>query len=297
MSIDLKWVANSEDDIANYKVERSVVGTITSNSAPFNILTTDTLQLRIDGGELLTITFSSVTNGAATASEVASAIESVIASKGGKAKVSGSKVIIQSKQQNDRGSLRIAGGSSLSGLGLTAKKYSLESDWYLIGSPVNPELTDASGELGYKYRIRAVNTSAEESAPSISISPTERSYTDLSVIYGFLVDHNGQPLTHTEVQYGTPALKRPSDDSLQAGYNEDANVGIGSNSLLSVLTDHRGYFQMTVNASVPLRLKIDAVNFDTSVQTPAADTIVDFNDLEDALSYHSMQLGSDEEFE
>ena len=88
MSIELSWVPNSEDNIDHYFVDRSIVGAITAD-APFNILTTDTLQLRVDGEELITVTFSSVTSGAATAAQVQAAIEAAISNYNGKANVSG----------------------------------------------------------------------------------------------------------------------------------------------------------------------------------------------------------------
>lgn len=299
MSVELTWVPNTESDLDYYVVERSLIGTL-SAAGPFNIQPTDTVEVRVNGESLLTIPMTGVTPGAATSAEVVDALNDVLEDADAVAKISIAdplKFIIQSNRQNDRGSLRIAGGSAASTLGLSTGKRTLGSEWIEIGTPSSASFSDEDGEEKYLYRVSAVNASAEQSDPSDAIEVVSESISYLAVIYGQFMDHNGKALKNAEVQYGTPILKRPSNDQLQPGYRQRPSTGVQAN-FQSVYTNDQGYFQIVVPAAMAIRIKIDAINFDRVKSTPARGESDDVTNLSDAWSYQSFELASQlEDFE
>lgn len=297
MSVTLSWKANDDsDNVINYHVERSMVGVETINAEPYNIALNSTLQVRVDGGKLVTVTFDDITDGAATAAEVAQALEIQLNPYGASAYVSsdGEKVILISNRQTDRGSVHIKAGTALSGLGFTPGIRKLQSEAIAIASVAHPaaEYEDIDGRTGFQYRIRAENASSQISEPTDWFSPFKETI-PTSVIYGYLIAPNGKPLENIRVEFGPPINKRPSDDTT-SGFqpNSAARTGI-SLQYKEVFTDENGYFQMVVPANVAMRLKIDSVGHDFVYKTPSDGDKQDFTDLTESFSHESFALAGD----
>lgn len=296
MSAKISWKANpTSDDILSYHIERSIVGVETSNSAPFNISIGQTIQLRVDGGNLLTIALNAITNGAATANQIVTILNTALSAHGGSAKTSsgGDKVIIQSNRQTDRGSLNVKGGTALSGLGILAGIRKLQSDAVEVANIASPgeEFTDEDGEDGYQYRISAENSDNAVGDSTAWFQPFKE-VVPTSIIYGYLISPDGKPMIETRVEFGPPINKTPSDDSLQGTFpNASAHVGIGV-EFRETFTDENGYFQIIVPASAPVRLKIDSISLDANYKTPGADSKENFTQLNLAFNYQSMALES-----
>lgn len=292
--IEITWKANPDsDDVVSYHIERAIVGVATALEEPFNVQTSHTMQIRVDGGDLVEFTLAGVTAGAATALEVANIIHGYIQPHGGSARVDsdGTGVIIQSNRQTDRGSIQLKGGTALTGLGLLAGEYKFQGDAVEIGEVTHPTSTfeDEDGRRGYQYRIIAENAAGEFSCGTEWFSALNETV-PMSVIYGFLISSNGKPLKNEVIKFGPPINKRPSDDTdLPDPFSKNANVGV-SVQLEEVLTNENGYFQLIVPASLPLRLKIDAVGYDLVVKTPTAGNATLYTKLDQDFDYESFAL-------
>ena len=294
MSALITWKPNEDsDNITSYHIERSIVGVETSNVSPYAITAGQTIQIRIDGGNLLTIALNAITSGAATAAQIATLLDAALNAHGGSAKVSsnGTKVIIYSNRQTDRGGVNIKGGTALAGLGILAGIRKFQSEVVDIAQVSHPTATytDEDGDAGYQYRLRAENSSSALSGPTAWFSPFKE-VIPTSVIYGYLIDPEGKALEDTRVQFGPPINKRPSDDAL-SGFqpNSSAQVGISLDHK-EVYSDANGYFQFVVPANTPIRIKIDSVGHDFVYKTPTAGSQKDFTDLTEATSYASFAL-------
>lgn len=295
--VRITWVANPDsDNVSTYHVQRSFVGVETQNTAPFNIQTTDILQVRVDGGDIVDVSFASVTNGAATAQQVETILQGSLYDYGGTAKQSSSntKVILQSNRQNDRGSIQIVGGSAAAGLGLSVGEYKFQEDPVSIGTTSHPtvQFDDDDGDLGYQYRIIAENASSECSPPSDYFEPF-RETIESAVVYGTIIGPDGKAVENALIEYGAPINKRPMDDTRSSyPFNKDARVGI-TNELEEVLTNEQGYFQVVVPADISLRLKIDTIGYDFVVKSPNIGEEKEFTKLDQDYDYESFGLDGD----
>ena len=278
IGISLSWIANLETDLDAYLVYRGGAVVQTENNPAFyNVIDTDTLTLKIDGGKTQTVTFSNtyITSGVATPAEIVTNINAELVGGTAEVNLSGgsSSVIIRSDSKNKAASVQVIGGSSNAELQFSTEKFCAnrkKTAFQLIETTTLLTYTDLVGDPEDFYYIQARTTPALLSVPSsvVSLGRVSDEVPNRVFIYGNVFDASGNPIKGAEVTLSPCQDIRPSLN--YSAYDflipRSADHGIDFEPY-SVLTDADGYFEVLAQSSTKLRLRILNISYDHSILT------------------------------
>lgn len=121
---------------------------------------------------------------------------------------------------------------------------------------------DAAGTTSHWYKIRAIDAAANESGYTVAKQagpPTP----DVCVIYGTILDANGEPETEAQVQIYVKNTEASKEGQFVNSY------GI-THTPIEVFTNDAGFWEADVIRGATVRVNIPAVNLDTEVIVPDA---------------------------
>lgn len=250
--ISLKWAQYPEADVASFKVYRSIIGFRAPLATGLN---TKTLQLKLNGGALQTITFDT--------GSVVDKINSTLT--GGRAYLSdsGTEFLLRSDVRQSPGSVEIVGGTALVDLGLTARVITEKSEDELIATvtaPVDPEalveFEDPDGTLSDYYALTTVDSMANESSKTNYRQPVTATG-PLCVIEGTIINLQGVRMVDAEV---TAFLQFPPED-------DTMNVGITKDPI-KTLSGPDGRFSLPLLQKALVRIEIPAISYTQYITVP-----------------------------
>lgn len=272
--IILKWTQLPEADVASYNVYRSIIG-FCSPVVPLATLDGTTLELKLNGGPLLTVTFDDTT-------PIVDAINAVIEGNGGKAYLNadGLGFCVRSDIRcGPDGSVEIVGGTSLGDLGQTARVITDRSEDELIGSVTAPsdplcpvEFIDPDGVLGDYYALTTLNSSAQESLKTEYVQPVQTSG-PLCIIEGVVVDLQG--VRQPDVTIQAKIIIPPECTTA---------VNTITTDMISVLTDSCGRFRLALLQDTLVEFTIPSLDVSRNIRVPNK-SFVFINDLIEDLDY------------
>lgn len=204
--ITLKWSQYPEAQVTSYNVYRSIVGFI-APLAPLP-LTGKTLQLKMNGGPVQTITF----DGTPTIAKINATLT------GGRAYPATNVLnfILRSDIRDETGSVDITGGTALADLGLNVRTITAKSEDMLIGTVLAPpppttpstdpcgcnaptvEFEDPDGVLQDWYAVTSIDNTATESLKT-AYKQAISAAGPLCVIEGIVVSLQGARIPDAEV--------------------------------------------------------------------------------------------------
>jgi hypothetical protein len=248
--INLRWSRFPESDIVSYKLWRAIIGF----EAPMVNVIGKTLQLKLNGNSLQTITFS-------TSDNVAD-INLVL--NGGKAYLSqgGTHFIVRSDLRIAPGSIEIVGGTALTDLGLTAKLITEKSDGVHIASVVaNPVLTtveqyvDNDGILDDYYAISSINSLSVESLKTPWAQPINTAG-PICVLEGVICNLQGVRIPDVQI---IATLQTPP---------KDLSLAYITKTPITVISGIDGRFSLPLLQSALVKLEIPAIGYTRMVTVP-----------------------------
>lgn len=255
--IVLKWAPFPNADVASYNVYRSIIGF----RAPMVSLATlngKTLQLKMNGGALQTITFNNIT-------PIVDKINATLT--GGRAYTSisnSSFFFVRSDIREAPGKVEIVGGTALADFGLTAHVIQEKTEDLLIENVEaleDPqelvELEDPDGAMQDFYALTSVNSLDEESNKTNYVQAT--SFTgDICVIEGIVTDLQGVRIPDAEVS--VRLLKFPHSPE------KASQVTLAP---ITTLSGSDGRFSIALLQGALVQFEIPAVGFSREITVPA----------------------------
>jgi hypothetical protein len=197
--ITLRWAPYPGSTVTGYKVYRSIIGFMANLVSPLSDITGLTLELKMNGGPLQTITFDGIT-------PIVEFINTVLT--GGRAYLSledASQFIVRSDVRVAPGSVEIIGGTALTLLGLTVRLIEEMSEDSMIKSvPALPdpntlvEFQDDDGTLQDWYAVSTLDSLHTESNKTPYKQPITSSG-KICVIEGIVTNLQGVRLPDVEI--------------------------------------------------------------------------------------------------
>lgn len=256
--IILRWSQLPEADVASYCVYRSIIG-FCSLLVPLATIDGKTLELKLNGGSLLTVTFDAVT-------PIIEAVNAVIVGNGGKAFPTADTLswcLRSDLRCGPDGSVEIVGGTALVDLGLVPKTITELSDCVKIGTvpaPADPlcpvEFIDPDGVYGDYYALTTISSLNQESLKTEFKQPVEASGA-LCIIEGIVVNLQGARIPDIEVS--AEIQIPPECTTLVNTITKDA---------ITVLTDPSGRFRLAILQGTLVEFKIPVLNFSRMITVP-----------------------------
>jgi len=253
----LKFAPFPSSDVAHYRIYRSIIGFTATNALPATVAG-KTLQLKMNGTALQTITFSGVAT-------VPDQINLVLT--GGRAYPNtadlGATFLLRSDIREAPGSVEIVGGSALVDLGTTARVITETSEDVLfvtIAALLDPELLvefqDDDGALQDFYAIQTI-----DSFGNLSFKTGYRKavqYTgDICVVEGIVTDLQGVRYVDAEVK--ARLIKFPHSPE------KASQVTLGE---ITTLTGPDGRFSLPLLQGALVQFEIRVVGFNRNITVP-----------------------------
>jgi hypothetical protein len=253
----LKFAPFPSSDVANYRVYRSIIGFTAVNAAP-GAVAGKTLQLKMNGGVLQTISFSGVAT-------VPDQINLVLT--GGRAYPNtadlGATFLLRSDIREAPGSVEIVGGSSLVDLDTTARVITETSEDEVIATIpalIDPEelveFEDLDGALQDFYAIQTI-----DSFGNLSFKTGYRQaiqYTgNICVVEGIVTDLQGVRYVDAEVK--AKLIKFPHSPE------KASQVTLGE---IITRTGPDGRFSLPLLQGALVQFEIRAVGFNRNITVP-----------------------------
>lgn len=254
--ITLRWGALPGSDITEYRLYRSIIGFMAPILTP-GALNGLTLQLKINGGAVQTVTFNAVDGTIDTINQIisgGSAIESIH---------DPGMFLFRSDIRVAPGSVEIVGGTALNTLSLTPRLITEKSEDKLLAvvePAINPEdavtYEDPDGVCQDWYAISTICSNGSESPKTNYKQPITYSG-DICVLEGLVTDLQGMRIPDVEiiatlVKYPTEISKTPQI-TLQP---------------ITALTGPDGRFSLPLLQGALVELKIAAVGFSRNITVP-----------------------------
>lgn len=267
----LRWAPLPGADIASYKVYRSIIGFHTNLPTPATVAG-KTLQLKMNGGSLQTITFSG-------SASLVDQINAVLL--GGRAYLSYDTVsfLLRSDIRCGDGKVEIVGGTALGDLNLTVRTITEKSEDELLATvpaPVDPdavvEYEDPDGVLGDWYAISVVNSMSQESTKTPWRQPITASG-PLCIVEGLVITLQGARIPDAKV-IATVQVPPESTEVISSI----------STQPVETLTGPDGRFSLPLLQCALVRLEIEAIGLSRMITIPEK-SFVYLNDIRVDLDY------------
>lgn len=254
--ITLRWAPFPGADVSSYRVYRSIIGFVAPVVSPAT-LSGKTLQLRMNGGTLQTITFDSTTP----------AMDKINATLvGGRAYQSledSGYFLVRSDLRVSPGAVQIVGGTSLSLFGLSARTIAEKSEDQMIASvPALPdpnqlvEYEDPDGVCQDWYTVTTVDSFGTESRKPPYQQPQTYSG-PICVLEGIVTNLQGVRIADAEVI--ATLVKYPQEIGKAPQITLDP---------ITTLTGSDGRFCLPLLQGALVQLDIPAVGFSRNVTVP-----------------------------
>ena len=279
MSITIKWLPFPGADVASYKLFRSMIG-FRADVVPLPTLDTKTLQLKFQGGPLLTVTFNAV-------DPIIDQINAVIVGNGGKAfdsNLDGTKFIVRSTVREAPGSVEIVGGTALADLGLAVRTISEKSENDHIASIAalpDPEecveFEDTDGAVEDYYAVSTIDGIGNES----KLSPLKQAIEftgDLCIVEGLIA--TGQGTRECDVEVRATLVLMPQTT---------ANCAFISREPIDTLTDECGRFSFALLQGAHFQIDIPHIGYSRTICVPC-EKYANLKEIEQDVS-HQFPLG------
>lgn len=254
--ITLRWGALPGSDVTDYKVYRSIIGFMAPVLTP-GALNGLTLQLKMNGGPLQTITFNATDGTIETINQVL---------EGGRAFLSqqdATLFILRSDIRTAPGSVEIVGGTTISTLGLTPRLITEKSEDKLvtvIPAPPDPttavEYEDPDGVCQDWYAISTVCSGGSESPKTDYRQPVTYSGA-ICVLEGLVTDLQGRRIPDAEIT--ATLVKYPVELTKSPQITLDP---------ITVLSGPDGRFSLPLLQGALVELKIPSVGFSRNITVP-----------------------------
>lgn len=242
-----------------------IAATLTSANAQNYVLTNgQTLIVEIDGGSAQTITFITAQFsdiGAATAAEVASAINSNLT--GAAASASSGSVVITSSTTGDSSKVEVTGGTANTALGFSTTATTGSAYWYEIGSGLY-EIRFTAAELNTLESFTYIVTGStidqylgQAKVVAVTEDTTSSVAIDTCIVSGHLLDITGTPVEGAAVT----ARLTSTPEFIQ-------NLALLSEGLVSTTTDANGYWTLTLPRLAYVDLFVGFANYRRSLVVP-----------------------------
>lgn len=266
--IILRWALFPEaTDIDHFNIYRSIIGF----SAPIISIPGKTLQLKINGGNVQTFTFSS--------DPLVDTINSSIVNGQAYLNDGGTSFLVRSDVRQAPGSVEIIGGTALGDLGLTTRLITEKSEDELIATAPAPalietlvEYEDLDGSLSDWYAVSAVTDSGDESKKTNYRQPITATG-PICVIEGLVITPQGVRVPDAEV---TCEIQIPPE--------EDCNYATVTKETITVCTGSDGRFSLPVLQKLLVQINIPATSFTKMISVPEVPYVF-LNKLQVDLDY------------
>lgn len=255
--ITLRWAPFPGADVVSYRVYRSMVG-FSFPVVSLGAIAGLTLQLRMNGGPVQTITFDGTTP----------AHEKInVSLTGGMAYPSlmdSVYTIVRSDvRSGPNAKIQIIGGTALTALGLTARLITEKSEDVLVASvpalvdtEALVEFEDSDGVCQDWYTVSTVSSTAQESAKAPYKQPVTHTG-QICVLEGIVTDLQGKRVADAEV---TAQLVRfPQETEKASQVTLDPIV---------TQTGSDGRFSLAILQGTLVQLEIPAVGFSRNITVP-----------------------------
>lgn len=246
MAIEIKWARKTGSTVNTYSIWRAMVGF----KAPIVNLDTKTLELKINGQDLQTVTFG-------TGNLVSTLNSSLVGATASLAN-SGTEFILRSNIKTAPGSIEIVGGTALTDLGLTAKLITEKSDVQLIATQaaniVDTTIESFSDPDGIKEDWYAISADSGELSPMVK--PIKTAY-PLCSVEGIVCDLQGQPMVDVEVTA-----------TIQTAPSEVASSYI-TKDVVRVISNKDGIISLPLMQGALVKIEIPAIGLIKMVTIPA----------------------------
>jgi len=272
--IILRWSQLPEADVASYNVFRSIIGFCTA-LVPLATVDGKTLEIKLNDGPLLTITFDAVT-------PIVDVINAIIEGEGGKAFLTDDTLNFCLRSDircGPDGKVEIVGGTALGDLSLVPKIITELSDVVKIGNvaaPVDPlelvEFIDPDGVFGDFYALTTISSLGQESLKTEFRQPIQASG-PLCIIEGVVVNLQGARIPDIEIQA-----------EIQIPPEATTEVNTITKDTITVLTDPSGRFRLALLQDALVEFKIPSLNFSRMITVPNK-SFVFINTLIEDLDY------------
>lgn len=252
--IELRWAPFPEADVASYRVYRSIVGFRAPVVSPALGLT---LQLKMNGGALQTITFDGVTN-------IVTKINATLT--GGRAYTSIASptyFYVRSDIREAPGSVQIVGGTAMALLGLTARTITEKSEDEVIAQVTAlPDPTvvvtfqDEDGVLQDYYSLTSLDSMNNESRKTAYIQPIASSG-PICVLEGIVVNLQGARVPDAEVR--ATIIKFPHTPKIGSYVTLEP---------VTVLSGVDGRFSIPLLQGTLVMVEIPAIGYSRNITVP-----------------------------
>lgn len=253
----LRWAPFPEADIASYHVYRSIIGFRALVLTPPD-LDGKTLQLKMNGGTLQTITFDLLSGPVAKINATLT---------GGRAYTSIDDPLyfyVRSDVREAPGSVQIVGGTALVSLGLATRTITEKSEVTLIAvvaALLDPllvvEYEDKDGVLQDWYAISSIDQLANESLKTAFLQPISTTG-KICVLEGVIVDMQGVRVPDAEITARLIAHPQTGTDAV--------GITLGP---VNTLSGPDGRFSLPLLQGAQVFLEIPAIRFSKNIGVPA----------------------------
>lgn len=257
MSITLTWSPFPEANVADYRVYRSMIGFVSPNVTTGG-LDGLTLQLKMNGGSLQTITFDATTP---TIDKINATLQ------GGQAYVSfdPGQLLLRSDVRAAPGSVEIVGGTALSLLHESPRLITEKSEDMLLGTIpalVDPTATvtfvDHDGALQDFYAVTTLDSFANESLKT-DYRQAILSTGSVCILEGLIADLQGVRIPDAKVV--AKVISFPYSPSTPSHITLDP---------IATLSGPDGRYSLVLLQGAVVELQIVAVGFTQQITVPAA---------------------------
>lgn len=272
--IILRWSQLPEADVASYNVYRSIIG-FCAPLVPLATINGKTLELKLNGGPLLTVTFDGVTS-------IIDQVNGIIKGNGGEAFPTSDTLswcLRSDLRCGPDGSVEIVGGTALADFLLTARVITEKSECIKMENvlaPADPlcpvEYIDPDGVFGDYYALTTISSLNQESLKTELQQPIEASGA-LCIIEGVVVNLQGARVPDIEV---SAEIQIPPEATTQ--------VNTITKDAITVLTGPSGRFRLALLQGALVEFKIPELNFSRMITVPNL-SFVFINDLIEDLDY------------